>query len=99
MHCISPPPSFINDTTSPACTRTTRTGWKNLPSFDAFLPNDTGHNRTGEDNADAHMKAPGYGPRGSWSRSPRAKLDFGPGNRIFYGEFRRAAGTSGCWSR
>ena len=49
------------------------------------------HNRTGEDNADAHMKRQVMG-REVVVAITEGKLDFGPWEQIFYGEFdgRRA---------
>jgi len=49
------------------------------------------HNRTGEDNADAHMKRQVMGREVVVAVSG-GKLDFGPWEQIFYGEFdgRRA---------
>jgi secondary thiamine-phosphate synthase enzyme len=49
------------------------------------------HNRTGEDNADAHMKRQVMG-REVVVAITKGKLDFGPWEQIFYGEFdgRRA---------
>ncbi len=44
------------------------------------------HNRTGEDNADAHMKRQIMG-RGVVVAISEGKLDFGPWEQIFYGEF------------
>ena len=44
------------------------------------------HNRTGEDNADAHLKRQVMG-REVVVAITRGKLDFGPWERIFYGEF------------
>ena len=44
------------------------------------------HNRTGEDNADAHMKRQVMG-REVVVAVTRGKLDFGPWEQIFYGEF------------
>ena len=44
------------------------------------------HNRTGEDNADAHMKRQIMG-REVVIAITKAKLDFGPWEQIFYGEF------------
>ncbi len=44
------------------------------------------HNRTGEDNADAHMKRQIMG-REVVVAVTRGKLDFGPWEQIFYGEF------------
>jgi secondary thiamine-phosphate synthase enzyme len=44
------------------------------------------HNRTGEDNADAHMKRQLMG-REVVVAITKGKLDFGPWEQIFYGEF------------
>ena len=44
------------------------------------------HNRTGEDNADAHLKRQIMG-REVVVAITGAKLDFGPWEQIFYGEF------------
>ena len=44
------------------------------------------HNRTGEDNADAHLKRQVMG-REVVVAIPRGRLDFGPWEQIFYGEF------------
>jgi secondary thiamine-phosphate synthase enzyme len=44
------------------------------------------HNRTGEDNADAHLKRTIMG-REVVVAVTGGKLDFGPWERIFYGEF------------
>lgn len=44
------------------------------------------HNRTGEDNADAHLKRTVMG-REVVCAITRGKLDFGPWEQIFYGEF------------
>ena len=44
------------------------------------------HNRTGEDNGDAHLKRQVMG-REVVVAVTRGKLDFGPWERIFYGEF------------
>jgi secondary thiamine-phosphate synthase enzyme len=44
------------------------------------------HNRTGEDNADAHMKRQIMG-REVVVAITAARLDFGPWEQIFYGEF------------
>lgn len=44
------------------------------------------HNRTGEDNADAHLKRQIMG-REVVVAVTKAKLDFGPWEQIFYGEF------------
>jgi secondary thiamine-phosphate synthase enzyme len=49
-------------------------------------PNHYHHNRTGEDNADAHLKRQIMG-REVVVAITKAKLDFGPWEQIFYGEF------------
>ena len=61
-----------------------------LAPFDAS-PNRYHHNRTGEDNADAHHKRQVMG-REVVVAITKGKLDFGPWEQIFYGEFdgRRA---------
>jgi secondary thiamine-phosphate synthase enzyme len=61
-----------------------------LAPFDAS-PQRYAHNRTGEDNADAHLKRQVMG-REVVVAITSGKLDFGPWEQIFYGEFdgRRA---------
>ncbi len=49
-------------------------------------PNRYHHNRTGEDNADAHLKRQIMG-REVVVAITGGKLDFGPWEQIFYGEF------------
>jgi secondary thiamine-phosphate synthase enzyme len=49
-------------------------------------PNVYHHNRTGEDNADAHLKRTIMG-REVVVAITNGKLDFGPWEQIFYGEF------------
>ncbi len=49
-------------------------------------PNCYHHNRTGEDNADAHLKRQIMG-REVVVAITKSKLDFGPWEQIFYGEF------------
>src|SRR3989442_15002682 len=44
------------------------------------------HNRTGEDNGDAHHKRQVMGREGV-AAVTKGKLDFGPWGQIFYGEF------------
>jgi secondary thiamine-phosphate synthase enzyme len=44
------------------------------------------HNRTGEDNADAHLKRQVMG-REVVVAITKGKLDFGPWEQVFYGEF------------
>jgi secondary thiamine-phosphate synthase enzyme len=59
-----------------------------LEGLAPFDPSPTryAHNRTGEDNADAHMKRQIMG-REVVVAITRGKLDFGPWEQIFYGEF------------
>ena len=45
------------------------------------------HNDTGEDNADAHMKRQFMGRKVVAAVTGGSKLDFGPWERFFYGEF------------
>lgn len=56
-----------------------------LAPFDAS-PQTYAHNRTGEDNADAHMKRQIMG-REVVVAITNGRLDFGPWEQIFYGEF------------
>jgi secondary thiamine-phosphate synthase enzyme len=56
-----------------------------LAPFDAS-PQRYAHNRTGEDNADAHLKRQVMG-REVVVAVTDGKLDFGPWEQIFYGEF------------
>ena len=49
-------------------------------------PNHYHHNRTGEDNADAHLKRQVMG-REVVVAITKGRLDFGPWEQIFYGEF------------
>ena len=56
-----------------------------LAPFDAS-PQRYAHNRTGEDNADAHLKRQIMG-REVVVAITKGKLDFGPWEQIFYGEF------------
>ncbi len=49
-------------------------------------PNHYHHNRTGEDNADAHLKRQVMG-REVVVAITQGQLDFGPWEQIFYGEF------------
>lgn len=58
---------------------------EDLAPFDAS-PKRYAHNRTGEDNADAHMKRQIMG-REVVVAITDGKLDFGPWEQIFYGEF------------
>ena len=56
-----------------------------LAPFDAS-PQTYSHNRTGEDNADAHLKRQLMG-REVIIAVTAGKLDFGPWEQVFYGEF------------
>ena len=75
---------FIND--DEAGLHADYAAWlESLAPFDAS-PKRYAHNRTGEDNADAHMKRQIMG-REVVVAITAGKLDFGPWERIFYGEF------------
>lgn len=80
---------FINDDES-GLHEDYRKWLETLAPFDAS-PARYAHNRTGEDNADAHMKRQVMG-REVVVAITKGKLDFGPWEQIFYGEFdgRRA---------
>lgn len=80
---------FINDD-EPGLHEDYKTWLEGLAPFDAS-PTRYHHNRTGEDNADAHMKRQVMG-REVVVAITGGKLDFGPWEQIFYGEFdgRRA---------
>ena len=80
---------FINDD-EPGLHADYKRWLEELAPFDAS-PKRYQHNRTGEDNADAHHKRQIMG-REVVVAITAGKLDFGPWERIFYGEFdgRRA---------
>jgi secondary thiamine-phosphate synthase enzyme len=80
---------FINDDES-GLHEDYRAWLEKLAPFDPS-PKTYRHNRTGEDNADAHMKRQLMG-REVVVAVTGGKLDFGPWEQIFYGEFdgRRA---------
>ncbi|WP_165249909.1 secondary thiamine-phosphate synthase enzyme YjbQ [Paludisphaera soli] len=80
---------FINDD-EPGLHEDYKQWLETLAPFDAS-PSRYKHNRTGEDNADAHMKRQVMG-REVVVAITKGKLDFGPWEQIFYGEFdgRRA---------
>jgi secondary thiamine-phosphate synthase enzyme len=80
---------FINDDESGLHADSKRWLEERAP-FDAS-PARYRHNRTGEDNADAHLKRQVMG-REVVVAVTKGKLDFGPWEQIFYGEFdgRRA---------
>ncbi len=75
---------FINDD-EPGLHEDCRKWLEQLAPFDPS-PNRYAHNRTGEDNADAHLKRQVMG-REVVVAITRGKLDFGPWEQIFYGEF------------
>ena len=69
--------------------------WLNVPERMAFVNitrqveecvRESSHNRTGEDNADAHLKRQVMG-REVVVAITNGKLDFGTWEQIFYGEF------------
>lgn len=75
---------FINDD-EPGLHHDYHRWLEHLAPFDAS-PSRYHHNRTGEDNADAHLKRQIMG-REVVIAVTRGKLDFGPWEQIFYGEF------------
>jgi secondary thiamine-phosphate synthase enzyme len=75
---------FINDD-EPGLHDDYKKWLEGLAPFDAS-PQRYRHNRTGEDNADAHMKRQVMG-REVVVAITNGKLDFGPWEQIFYGEF------------
>ena len=82
--CTSPP-ACSSTTTSPGCTTTTSAGSRSSrPSTPS--PERYHHNRTGEDNGDAHHKRQIMG-REVVVAITDGRLDFGPWEQIFYGEF------------
>ena len=80
---------FVNDD-EPGLHEDYKRWLEGLAPFDAS-PRRYMHNRTGEDNADAHMKRQVMG-REVVIAITAGKLDFGPWEQVFYGEFdgRRA---------
>jgi secondary thiamine-phosphate synthase enzyme len=75
---------FINDD-EPGLHQDYKTWLEGLAPFDPS-PTRYNHNRTGEDNADAHLKRQVMG-REVVVAITDGKLDFGPWEQIFYGEF------------
>ena len=75
---------FINDDES-GLHADYRKWLEQLAPFDPS-PSRYAHNRTGEDNADAHLKRQIMG-REVVVAITRGRLDFGPWEQIFYGEF------------
>jgi secondary thiamine-phosphate synthase enzyme len=80
---------FINDD-EPGLHADYKRWLEQLAPFDRS-PERYHHNRTGEDNADAHLKRQVMG-REVVVAVTKGRLDFGPWEQIFYGEFdgRRA---------
>jgi secondary thiamine-phosphate synthase enzyme len=75
---------FINDD-EPGLHKDYAAWLEKLAPFDAD-PKVYHHNKTGEDNADAHMKRQLMG-RDVVVAITNGRLDFGPWEQIFYGEF------------
>ncbi|WP_406696066.1 secondary thiamine-phosphate synthase enzyme YjbQ [Singulisphaera sp. Ch08] len=75
---------FINDD-EPGLHEDYKAWLEALAPFDPS-PQRYHHNRTGEDNADAHMKRQVMG-REVVIAITDGKLDFGPWEQVFYGEF------------
>ena len=75
---------FINDD-EPGLHRDYKKWLEELAPFDAS-PERYHHNRTGEDNADAHHKRQIMG-REVVVAITNGRLDFGPWEQVFYGEF------------
>lgn len=75
---------FINDD-EPGLHRDYKKWLEELAPFDAS-PERYHHNRTGEDNADAHHKRQIMG-REVVIAVTEGRLDFGPWEQVFYGEF------------
>jgi secondary thiamine-phosphate synthase enzyme len=75
---------FINDD-EPGLHEDYKRWLEKLAPFDPS-PKTYQHNRTGEDNADAHLKRQVMG-REVVVAVTEGKLDFGPWEQIFYGEF------------
>lgn len=75
---------FINDN-EPGLHEDYRKWLEELAPFDPS-PQRYKHNRTGEDNADAHMKRQIMG-REVVIAITNGRLDFGPWEQVFYGEF------------
>ena len=75
---------FINDD-EPGLHEDYKLWLEQLAPFDPS-PTRYRHNRTGEDNADAHLKRQVMG-REVVVAVTNGKLDFGPWEQVFYGEF------------
>ena len=88
---------FINDD-EPGLLEDYERWLERLAPYDAS-PDRYHHNRTGEDNGDAHHKRQIMG-REVVVAITKGKLDFGPWEQIFYGEFdgnRRKRVRSSIW--
>ena len=59
---------------------------RRLEKLEPYSPDSYLHNRTGEDNADAHLKRQVMG-REVVVAITNGRLDFGPWEQVFYGEF------------
>src|SRR5947209_17870669 len=77
---------FINDD-EPGLHADYKKWLEGLAPFDPS-PQRYAHNRTGEDNADAHLKRQGMG-REVVVAIPNGRLDFGPWEPIIYGDLER----------
>ena len=84
---------FINDD-EPGLHEDYKTWLEELAPFDPS-PTRYQHNRTGEDNADAHHKRQVMG-REVVVAITKGKLDFGPWEQIFYGEFDGRTAQAGA---
>ncbi len=86
---------FINDD-EPGLLRDYKRWLEQLAPFDP-TPDRYHHNRTGEDNADAHHKRQIMGAKSSW-RSRPANWIWAPGNK-FFTESLTDDVPNECWSR
>ena len=93
--CTSRPVVFINDDER-GLHEDYKQWLEELAPFDPS-PKRYQHNRTGEDNADAHHKRQIMGARSSW-RSPRASSISGRGSKSSTAN-STAGGRSACWSK
>ena len=85
---------FINDD-EPGLHRDYRKWLEELALRLTRAPKRYDHNRTGEDNADAHHKRQIMGREVVVAVTDRVKLDFGPWERIFLRRVRWSAAPSG----
>ncbi len=86
---------FINDN-EPGLHHDYDVWLESLAPFDAS-PGHYQHNRTGEDNADAHLKRQVMGARWWWPL-PRESFISGRGSTSFITS-STVAGANGCWSK